>query len=423
MPDNPNATATAAAAAAVDPNSPLQQAMLAKMSTARSYADNLNDATMGRARAMPGLDTDSDFAKGLEAAIMARPPEPGDGSAQGFKDIPGLDQPSQEQPAPVDQPERKLTDPPIRRAATVQKHKFKELKTELAQTREQWQAREQELTRELETLRAAPKPAAVPDPVIADIIAERDTLRQELTAYGAVKNPQLDLKQKVTITQAKNIAGDKGSLVETVLMMPPGALRDAKLDELLGELPVSTAAIVRNANEKLAAIDFDRQIEVETAKASVGERVKFQEQQALAAKANRAREFDNLVNEWKGSVDALDPAKDKGAIARIAQAREWFEGKQMNAKEQAALAVQAALVPALVQESQNLEQEVQRLRSALARYEGSLPNGDTAVEMDGAPSPPRNFEERQSEFERGLAMAQRVRQDPTFAEARRAKMY
>lgn len=420
MPDAPdNATLTAQVADSVNPASPQSQALLAKMSTARSYADSMNDATLGRARAVPGLDESSTFAKGLEQALSNKAVSDGGGQPETNGDeTPGRTETSPATSA-APPPDRKLTDPPLRKA-TIQKHHFKDLKNELAQTREQWQAERVQLLQQIEQFKATPA-ISTPDPVVAEILKERDSLRTELAAYGAVKNPVLDAQQAATIRQAKNLSGDKGSLIETVLSMPAGSTRDAKLEEILSDLPASTASIVKAANQKLAAIEFERGVEVETAKATLGERQKQAEQQQLAQRASRSRDFDSLVSEWRSEIDALDPAKDKQATARIAQARQWFEGGNLSHKEQAAIVVQAALVPSLVEESQSLAAEVQRLRTALSRYEGSTPQGDARVEIDGGEAPPRNFEERQSQFNRGLDEA--MRRDPTFAGHRRAKLY
>lgn len=418
MPDeNNNAVATAAVADAVNPNSTQSQALLNKMASARSFADSMNEQTLGRARAVPGLDESSPFAKGLEAAIGNKAVS----EQTGAPETPAPSETEQPviQPAPAD---RKLTDPPVRKA-TIQKHHFKELKTELAQTRDQWQARERELLQQIEQFKTTPTKAdPASDPVISDIIKERDSLRTELAAYGAAKNPVLDAQQAATIRQAKNLSGEKGSLIETVLSMPAGAHRDAKLEEILTDLPPSTASVVKAANQKLAAIEFERGVEVETAKATLGERQKQAEQQAVAQRSIRSREFDSLVTEWSREVDALDGTKDKQAASRISQARQWFEnGGALSPKEQAAIAVQAALMPVLIEESQAQAAEILRLRTALSRYEGSLPDGDTRIEHDTAQPQPRNVEERQQQFVRGLEDA--MHRDPTFAGHRRAKLY
>lgn len=416
MPDElNNAAATETVAAAVNPNSHQSQALLNKMANARSFADAMNEQTLGKVRTVPGLDETSPFSIGLAQALEAKSNAKETGGAPDSAPPPESDLSG----APADPAEpRKLTDPPMRRA-TIQKHHFKELKTELAQTREQWQVRERELLQQLETLKTSP---AKQDPVVSDIIKERDALRTELSAYGSVKNPVLDAQQAATIRQAKNLSGDKGSLIETILSMPVGSVRDTKLEEILSDLPSSTASIVNAANQKLAAIEFERGVEIETAKATVGERQRLAEQTVLAAKAARSREFDVLVSEWSREVDALDIGKDKSASARIAQAKQWYDGGgNLSHKEQAALTLQAALMPVLIEESQAQAVEIARLRSTLARYEGSLPDGNAQIDSDAEVPVPRTPEERQAQFSRGLDEA--MRRDPTFAGHRRAKLF
>lgn len=420
---NPNLTAASSAADAVDPGSVQNARFIAQMN-ARSPADLMREQQAQRgqpaARAVPDLDQNNDFMKGLDQAIgqktnqdsgdVSPEPETGQDGKGGEPALP---------PA-----ERKLTDPP----KIPNRQHVKALKQSFAQDRQSWEQERATLLKQLEDLKgsSAPQPKPESTPQLTEILTENKTLKEELALLDITRSPDFNAKfenpKRVTIQQAKNIAGPKAADVEAILSMPPGSLRDGKLEELLGELPPSTAAIVKAANNKLAEIDFSRQVEIETARASMTERQKAREQQLMMVQAQRSREFDALLKEWQSEVDALDVGKNKEANVLISQARQLFNGEGLSDRERAAAALQSALLPAVLREHEQALAEVQKLKSALARYEGGLPSedGGAAIESNDT-RVPASPAERIRGFEQGLDQA--MRRDPTWAQQRKGRIY
>lgn len=422
MPENTNLDAANAAAAAVDPNSPTQAAFLSTVQ-ARSPADVMREsqagAMMPHARAVPGLDGNTSFGRGLDQALAAKQTqEGGDTDASAAASVQPSDQPSQ--PAEP----RKLTDPPL-----VNKHQrsnFRKLEEARATDAQKWQQERTQLLGELETFRKGGSSVTQPDSKFADVLNENEKLKQELTLLDITRSPEFsarfDKPREIAITQAANMAGQKGADVKAILAMPAGGLRDAKMEELLAELPPSTGSIIKAANERLAALEFNKQMDIETARATMGERMKQQEQQVALQAVQRNREFDSVLNDWRSSVDVLDPAKHKGATALTQQAKQFYDGTGLSNSERAAVALQAALLPAMIEQLNEAHAEIVRLSKGMARYEDSLPGDSAAFEGNDQQSrQPRNPEERKAQFERGLDDV--LRQDPGFASQRRARLY
>lgn len=413
---DPNQAAAEAAAAAVDPNSAVQQSMLGKI-TGKSHADTLNQETMAHARVVPGMDMEGEFAKKFEQALAAKDQsEPRTGTSRADQEIDRREQqqapPAQAQPAAPRDP---LAPPKIGKHGHI-----RQLKEGIAAKEQSWEQEKSTLLKELETL----KQTATPQ--LTEIMKENERLQREITLLDITKSPQFASKfeqpRRVTITQAKNIAGDKGPEVEMVLSMPAGLLRDQKLDELMSELPASTAAIVKAANSKLAEIDFSRQVEIETAKAGLEDHLKQQERLTLAQKHAQEREFEELLKSWQTEVDALNPAKNKNAGHVVETAKRMFDGSGLGPKERAAAALQASLMPVLLEEHNALQEEVARLQAALQRYEGGIPDGgDASAGAPNVPSLPQNQGERLTDFERRLE--EKMRRDPTWSQQRRGRLY
>lgn len=409
---DPNQAAAEAAAAAVDPKGETQAALLGKLS-GKSPADIMRDRqTHASARTVPGMDMESEFAKKFDQALAAKADT--ESPAQPASPVPNDARIAVQPPAKVDP----LAPPKIGKHGHI-----RQLKEGIAAKEQSWEAEKAELVQKLQQLEAS-RPTS--DPKLAEILQENERLQRELVLLDITKSPTFASKfeqpRKVTIAQAKNIAGDKGAEVEVVLSMPAGIIRDQKLEELMAELPASTAAIVKAANTKLAEIDFSRQVEIETAKVGLDDHLRQQERLTLLQKQQQEQEFNELLRSWQSDVDALNPAKNKDANRVIESAKQFFDGTNLGPKERAAAALQASLLPVLLEEHNALQSEVTKLRQALSRYESGLPgDGDARNETPNVPSLPQNQEDRLMDFERRLE--EKMRRDPTWAGQRRGRLY
>lgn len=409
-----NLDAATAAADAVDPNSPQSQEFLQQTQAPRpkgtSYAERLAEFR----NASPIKTTeDEQFVKGLEKAVIAKTGTNLEGKVVGDQTKAAEADAAKPASAPV---ERKLTDPPI--SGKARPH-FKKLEAE----RDQLRARLQELEGKGATQTASSTQSAAAPAPSSDVLAmqkELEGLRAELYALDATRDPawqqRFQQPREVTVRQAKNMAGDKGAAVENILSMPPGSLRDQKLDELLKELPASTAAIVNAANSKLAAIAFDEQVERENRRLSAGEQIKQRETESQRQATLRGAEFDRLVSEWANTVDFFNPSKSTTAAQNIQLARQFYEGK-MSPRDSAAVALQATMVNSILAENNEQAQEIERLQAQLARFTGSLPVDDAAGSDE--PTRPMTDQEQDRKFLAGLEKAQQGR----FSDFRRPQRY
>jgi hypothetical protein len=420
MPDpNPNLDHANAAAAAVDPNSPVQKNFIENetgLGPGRSYADVL------AGRGVQVTESDKSFFSGLDKANRAKEALEGGAEAE-----PGPSSETAESSPPA--PPRKLTDPPV---APRQRSNFRKLEAERDALRSKLAALEkgggggptagEGLTSTTSPVTSSSSPDS--EQVLA-MSKELETLRSELALLDITRSPEFNAKfeapRSITIKQAKNIAGDKGAEVEVILSMPPGALRDQKLDELLNALPPSTASIVRAANNKLSELDFYKQVEMETHRATATEKAQARVQAQQREATIRMAEFEALAKEWSTGVDVLNPAKSPAAPELLATAKSYFDGSKLSHKERAAVALQAALVPSLLAEQTEMSAEIERLQATLARYTNSLPGAEPASPDTDLPATPDTPEARSKAFFQGLERAKRS--DPTFAAVRRPNRY
>lgn len=398
------------AAEAVNPSSPAQAGLLGVL-RGKSPADAMQDQrTHAQARRDPIADpvAEDQFGANFEKALAAKQSANGEPQQAPQSEAAPAQSPPPEKPSPLAPPK-------------IGKHgHIRQLKEGMAAKEQGWEQERATLLKELETLKA-PKQT---DPKIADIIKENEALRRDMTLMDITRSPEFQSKfeqpRKVTILQAKNIAGDKGAEVETILSMPAGLLRDQKLDELISELPASTAAIVKAANSKLAEIDFGKQVEIETAKLGLEDHLRNREKQQLIQKQRQDSEFNELLSDWSRQVDALNPEKNKGASDVVGRAKAIFDG-QMDVKERAAAALNSALMPVLLEEHSKAIAEVERLAAALARYEEGMPGGSSGSDDTDSPRVPQSQADRMAAFERGLD--EKMRRDPTWSQQRRGRLY
>lgn len=359
---------------------------------------------------------DDNFIAGLEQALI-KDTGAGFADALPLNNLSGGSAPPASSPPTTEPPvERKLTDPPIKGKAREHFKALEQSKRELEQsTQQQQQAWEQEkarLTAELETLKKGQ--ASNEDQ------QELLRLREEVAALDVTRDPTFSARfeqpREIAITKAANLSGSRSADVKAVLSMEPGTLRDQRLQEILGELSPSVQAIVKAANEKVLALEFQRGVEIDTAKATWKTRAEQKALQQRAEQAKREQALPALVEAWKGTVDMLDTAKYPRAAQVIADATRFFKGDGLGPSEQAAVALQSAMFVPLSEEYDKAQTEIQTLREKLARYERSFPTGDGRGENQGTPMP-RNADERIAAFNRGLDRA--IFEDPTFSGARR----
>lgn len=356
---------------------------------------------------------ENDFMQGLQEVLQKE-------TGQGFQDdvLPTQNlAPSSPTPG-VDasaQPERALTDPPVRGKTRQHFKALEQSKRNLEQTaQQQQQAWEQERTAlktELETLKKGRGP---------EHEQELQRLREEIAALDITRDPQFAARfekpREIAIGQAANLSGARAADVKAVLAMEPGTLRDQRLQEILGELPASVAAVVKAANDKVLGLSFERQVELETARSTWQQRAEAKAQQQRLEQARREQALPTLVEQWKGSVDMLNPDKYPGATKVVADASRFFKGDGLSDSEKAAVALQSAMFVPLSVEYENALQEVESLKARLAKYERSFPSGDGRGE-GSQQHDPRNADERIERFNRGLDRV--VWEDPTFGGARR----
>src|SRR4030095_8637905 len=134
------------------------------------------------------------------------------------------------------------TDPPVARS---QRSNFRKLEAAREADAKTWQQEKAELLKQLEGYKVQ-SPTSTPPAAVADMAKELEGLKAELAILDISRSPEFQARfekpKTITVQRAKNIAGAKGAEVEAVLTMPPGGLRDARLEELLKDLHTYTRA-------------------------------------------------------------------------------------------------------------------------------------------------------------------------------------
>lgn len=269
------------------------------------------------------------------------------------------------------------------------------------------------LRRELETLRAASvksggtgalapdgfvKPvsgAAAPltlteadvknHPAFKALKEKHDSYYEEIKHVRVEADPEFrakfDGKREAAIRLAKGAARTGGEEVAKILAINDPELRASRLAEQVKDYSEGVKQQIFAANSAITVADVERQIEIETrkatwehTKASRDQSAQSQWQQRVAKMDN---EFSSVLGEWSDPEKGMPFLIDDAVKTRVVpEARKIFGGES-DPKQLAKASLKAALFPEILRGWQQALQELERVNGSNDRYRSSYPGADT----------------------------------------------
>lgn len=233
--------------------------------------------------------------------------------------------------------------------------------------------------------------------VIEQMKAQLDEYQRELRMTAIERDPvfrnEWNAKQTAAINRLKAAAGKNGEQLAAVAQLPGGEQRDRLITELLGDLTPWKAAEIGTAMSEIGRLEDERRTLVERTRAQLDQQAQLAEANRIAEARQQSALFDEEVEVWKESLDALaasDPGKVESAIAL---ARNAYAGK-LPIKQLAKGSMWIGVGPLLAADSMakaekiaNMETahaaEVAALKATIAKLSGGQP-----LSGGQAPAPP-----------------------------------
>lgn len=227
---------------------------------------------------------------------------------------------------------------------------------------------------------------------MAAVIKERDTYLNELRAYDITRDPafqqKFGTKRESLLKYAKNAAGDKGAQLSALLSQPQSTTRDSQIDKIVEDIGDQGRRIVNGVLNQLAELDIAQSTEIDLARQTAAQRQQQQEQQRIMQSAARKQAFHDELKTWTAEgIEAFklngDANHDKAAQELITTAQSYYEGNNLTDRGRANMALRAALSDTAFAEIAAQATEIEALRTKLARYEASSPDGGEAGAVNG----------------------------------------
>lgn len=252
-------------------------------------------------------------------------------------------------------------------------------------------------------------------PELARLKQERDTFYEEIKHVRVESDPEFrakfDTKRDAALRVARSVAGAAGDDIARILSINDADVRAAQLADRIKDFGEGAKAKIIAANANLTALEVEREVEIAARKAT-WEATQSQRQaaQASAFETKLAKMDAEFQRVWEAACHPesgipflLD---DKVKAAVLPDARRVFSGES-DAHSLAQAALQAALLPHVIQSAQAAWQEVERLRAANGTYAQTWPTdqGGGYEQQPTSPPPPINYTGYDRHFGGGLAAA------------------
>lgn len=260
-----------------------------------------------------------------------------------------------------------------------------------ADDRKNWRTYKQqvkeEVTRlrsEMEALKKAPPTTVDVKPYEEKLAAyekQRAEMEEQLGRYGLEHTPEfkrhyVESKQAAIADTKELFAADANlaNKVEAILSMPP-ELRRSQLAALSEDLPAFQVSYLTSAERELSKIDREKANAIKDWRTQMEFKTKAEQQRAEHEKSAAMRMYDQIVNDFKKDNPAFkqsDPETAALIAAREQQARSLFTG-ELDAKDRARLAIEAAALPVVAKQASALMKEVEELKAALEKARAKSP--------------------------------------------------
>ena len=221
-------------------------------------------------------------------------------------------------------------------------------------------------------------------PDYAALKAERDTFYEEIKHVRVEADPEFrakfDTKREAAIRIAKSVAGGAGDDIARILAINDPDVRQSQLADRIKDFSEASKQRIIAANAALVTVDVEREMEIQSRKAS-WEATKSQREQSDQSKLAQQmkgmeREFDAVYAKWSDPDTGMPFLYDEAVRKRVEPlARQVFNGNT-TAKEMAEATLKAAMFPEVVRSWQHALAELERLQGSNAAYRSSYPGSD-----------------------------------------------
>lgn len=349
----------------------------------------------------------SEWMKGLPAL------EPQAGSVGAIAPNPNPPPTPEPAPAPVPDPAKPAVEPA--KPAAVEddeskwprsakdwdafKSKRKEKEALLVKERDEIKIERDRLNEEIATLKKQG-----PSPELESLKKERDEYEQQLRLYSVENHPKFKAyfegKTNAQLELAKRIVGpDNAEAAAKALALPEGEYRDARLEELMGNLTPMQSTRLGGVLNALSEIGAERQSEVAKGRENFDKMMAEQKAGADRIQAENTKAANEAVNAV--IAQAQDPksglflfqkkegneAWNKEVDARIAAFKHLSLGPAT--REQRVMACRnAAAFPAIVKYAQERDAEVATLKEQVKALSAAQPGAGSGNEPPAGDAPP-----------------------------------
>jgi hypothetical protein len=183
------------------------------------------------------------------------------------------------------------------------------------------------------------------------------------------------------------VAGGAGDDIERILKINDPDVRQSQLAERIKDFSEGSKQRIIAANAALVTVDVEREMEIQSRKAS-WEATKSQREQSDQSKLAQQmrgmeREFDAVYAKWSDPDTGMPFLYDEAVRKRVEPlARQVFNGNT-TAKEMAEATLKAAMFPEVVRSWQHALAELERLQGSNNAYRSSYPGSDAGGFTNG----------------------------------------
>lgn len=228
----------------------------------------------------------------------------------------------------------------------------------------------------------------------ADYVAlkqERDAFYEEIKHVRVEADPEFrakfDTKRDAAIRIAKSVAGGAGDDIARILAINDPDVRQSQLADRIKDFSEGSKQRIIAANAALVGVDVEREMEIQSRKASweatKGQREQSEQARVAQQMRGMEREFDAVYAKWSDPETGMPFLYDDKVRARVEPlARQVFNGNT-TAKEMAEATLKAAMFPEVVRSWQHALAELERLQGSNAAYRSSYPGSDNGGYANG----------------------------------------
>lgn len=229
------------------------------------------------------------------------------------------------------------------------------------------------------------------DPRYVELKQKHDTYYEEIKHVRVEADPEFrakfDTKRDAAFRVAKSVAGAAGDDIVRILSIADDDSRQAQLADRIKEFSDGSKAKLMAVNSSLITHGIEREMEIQSRKASwearKSEREQSSQQQLVQSMQKMDREFDAVAAAWSDPDNGVPFMYDQNVRARVEPiARQVFSGSS-TPRQLAEASLKAALFPELIRSYMHALTELERVQGSNNAYRSSYPGSDAGGGYSG----------------------------------------